>query len=129
MKYRQTHHGHVLARAFTLLEVIVAMTIFGAGVLGVMAALSMGSRTSVSAYRLAEASRLAESKMVLAVQSPAGSLLPERGDAEPYTWESSFESGPNGLTQANVTVTWTDRGQTDQYVLRQLFLPRQVGAE
>lgn len=119
----------VMEHAFTLLEVILAMTIFGAGVLGVIAAFSFSSQASASAYRLAEAARLAERQMVLAVHQSDESLLAEQGQVPPYTWESTYESGPDGLTLASITVTWTDKGQADQFVLRQLFSPRQDEAE
>lgn len=114
--------------AFTLIEVIVAMTIFAAGILGVVASLSMSTRAGGAALRQAEAARLAQNRMELATLVAEDEMQAERGEEGPYRWRLSYDGGDRGLMLAEVVVEWDEPRGPEAFTLRQLFLPRQEGS-
>lgn len=113
------------AQAFTLVEVMVATTILGAGIIGAVAAISLSSRAAGSSFRLAEAANLASNRIALAI---AGERA-QRGEEGPYRWDLTVEEKDNGLRMARVEVTWQQQGEQLSYTLHELFLQRQPRQE
>ena len=111
-------------RGFTLIEVLVALTILAVGILGVMVAFSVATRTSSHNVRLTEAVAIAQRELELAVIVPADSLTPSKGSSGPYTWTVNYAEKIHGLGLASVAVCWTERGQGQVFRLNRIFLPR-----
>lgn len=111
---------------FTLIEILVAVTILGAGILGVVAAFSMSLRVASASARMADAVRIAQREMELKVAQSAESLRDDRGAEGPYAWKFSVSRASEGLMRARVTVTWLDRGRPQSFKLSRVFLPRAI---
>jgi hypothetical protein len=102
----------------------MAMTIFSAGVLGVIAALSVTSRAASAARRLDEAVTLAQNHIELAKLS--GGLRPavgSSGTSGVYTWETQQDDRVDGSVLIRVSVAWIERGQPRAFQLTELYLP------
>ncbi len=113
-------------RGFSLVEVVVAMSIFAGGVLGVMGAFSVATRTGTQALRLDTAVELAERKLNAAVILPADRLQPHNGEEGIFQWQVGYTSKPHQLMAATATVTWLDRGADRRFQLTRVFLPLSV---
>jgi prepilin-type N-terminal cleavage/methylation domain-containing protein len=109
---------------FTLLEVLVAMTVLSVGIVGVLAAMSLSVRASGQAWRVDEVSRLAQNQLALAANLSVDQLEPSNGVLERYKWLVSYAEKPHGLVVACVTVEWMEEGQARTYRLCQVFRPR-----
>jgi Tfp pilus assembly protein PilV len=108
---------------FTLAEALVSMTILAVGIVGVLAAFSLASRSGSEAMRLAEAARLAEWQLQLVLCSDGSDFAPE-GASGPYKWEAKVTDLREGLQLASVAVKWSDRGGARTFELSEVFLPR-----
>lgn len=111
-------------QGFTLIEVLVAMTIFGVGILGVVTSLSLATQSNASARRLVEAAHLADHHMAAAVGVKADALDSDSGEQGAFQWRKTYERKTEELILATVVVEWKDRGETQQYELNQIFLPQ-----
>jgi len=103
---------------FTLLEVIVALVILGAGMLGLLELLSGSLRLSGTARDTTAASVYASQRMEEALLAPSPVEGVETGFfGERYRWtmETSFlpeeEPVPFRPTRIQVTVSWDDGAQ------------------
>lgn len=112
-----------------MIEVLVALTILAVGILGVMAAFSLGTRTSSHNVRLAEAVAIAQRELELAVIVPTDSLTSSKGASEPYTWTVNYAQKMHGLVFASVAVCWTERGQGQVFRLSRIFLPLNMSSQ
>lgn len=110
-------------QGFSLIEVLVAMTILATGILGVLSAFSLSGRTGNRAFRLEQAALLAERELELAMHLPSGQQ-PMTGSDGPYTWQLAYASRPHDLAVVRIEVQWLDRGQTRSFELERAFVPR-----
>ncbi len=108
-------------KAFTLLEVLVASTILGIGILGVLGAFSISMRASSRAMRLDEAVTIAQREMELTTSAGMAAMGPRKGNQDIFQWTVDLADRPDGLTMAAVSVTWPQRGQMQQYRLAEIF--------
>lgn len=113
---------------FTLAEVIVALTIFAVGIVGVLASFSQSMRVGSRAARLDEAIEIAESRLELVTAAVEGTPESSTGSCGRYAWRATFAEKPHGLIQASVEVRWWERGIMEKFVLSQCFLPHQKRA-
>jgi len=111
--------------AFSLLEVLVAVTILSVGVLGVLTGFSLSTRASARAYRTDQAAAIARCQLEQALALPTRELEPGTGTSSRFHWTLDVEGKPHGLVRATVTVKWLERGQTESYRLSQVFVPRE----
>lgn len=112
-----------LRDGFSLLEVIVAMTVLGVGILGVMAALSMSLRIDGESTRLVGAVEVAERELVAATLVPTGSIQATRGVDGTYQWTVAYAQKSEQLFLVSVTVQWMARSEAKQYRLSRAFRP------
>jgi len=108
---------------FTLMEVLVAMTILAVGIVGVVAALGQSVRAASSASHLEEAVEIAQNQLALAVRARADALAGGSGTTLRYRWSLGYAQKPHELSVASVTVEWLDHGQMQAYTLSQVFRP------
>lgn len=113
-----------LLKGFTLIEVLVAMTMLAVGILGVMGAFTLAMQTASRSGRLGEVAAVAEQQLELAVTTRPGEAEPKTGSAGPYAWTVTFSDRPHALMLASVTVSWSDHGQPQTFQLSRVFLPR-----
>ena len=105
-------------RGFTLLEVIVAMALFAAGIVAVSRLFSGSLRLSAGARDASAGAIYARQRMEEALLAPDPAEGVERGSfGEGYRWEvvTSFapteEEEPFDVIRFRVTVTWDDGGE------------------
>lgn len=108
----------VSAAGFTLLEVIVAMALFAAGIVAVTRLFSGALRLSAGSRDASAAAIYARQRMEEALLSPDPAEGTEQGTfGEGYRWklETSFvpqeEEKPYDEVRFRVTVTWDDGGR------------------
>jgi prepilin-type N-terminal cleavage/methylation domain-containing protein len=114
----------IRGRGFTLLEVLVAMTILSVGIIGVIGAMSLSMTASSNAARIDEASRLAQNQLELGVSAPGDGLEAKTGTSGRFMWSLTYQEKPHGLCSATVVVEWMEYSQTQSYRLSQIFVPR-----
>ncbi len=107
---------------FTLLEVIVAVTILGAGIVALVTLFTGGLRLAGGSRDLSAASVYAAQRLEEALLAPEPSVGAESGAfGEKYRWTtrseelSPEEEIPFRATRIEVTVTWDD-GDDDRSV-------------
>ena len=105
-------------RGFTLLEVIVAMALFAAGIVAISRLFSGSLRLSGGARDASAAAIYARQRMEEALLAPNTAEGAEQGSfGEGYRWklETSFvppaEEKPYDEIKYRVTVTWDDGGE------------------
>lgn len=110
-------------RGFSLLEVLVAMTLIGVGILGVLSAFSLSIQAASRSRGTDGATEIAQNQLDLAVHAPTDRLEARSGTSGRYTWHVSYSKGPDGLTTASVAVQWSDRGDKRLFTLSRWFDP------
>ena len=100
-----------LGRAgYSLIEVLVALTLFSVAALGISAGVATVVRTGKLSADFTHATILAQDKLeeLRAQVGPVttGSDSPQSGFAR--TWAVTPDSPETGVTQINVTVSWED---------------------
>lgn len=113
------------ARGFTLVEVLVALTIFSVGVLGVLAGLSLAGRAGGHGENFARAAAICEQQIQQAALPASPNLAAKRGSTDRYTWKLEYHRLPHGLARASVTVNWLQNGQPEELQLHRLIRLRQ----
>jgi Tfp pilus assembly protein PilV len=108
---------------FTLVEALISMTVLAVGIVGVLAAFSLSSRSGSEAMRLAEAALIADRQLQQALGSDGSDFAPQ-GASGPYKWEVKVTDLREGLQLASVVVKWSDRGRPGALELSEVFLPR-----
>lgn len=123
-------YGHTKARrywrqmptpsGFTLIEVVVSMTILGIAIIGLFEVYSLSIRSSSQASNLDAAVVLAQNQMAVAI-SELGNRPPEsRGENGRYRWTLTMTEKPEGLMLLTVVVSWTESGEDRLFQLNQL---------
>ena len=123
------HTQHTNGRAFTLIEVLVAMSIFSVGVLGVLGAILLSTSVASRAQRLDDAVVLANMQLEQAICVPVDKLENKQGQESRYTYVISMETRPGGLMAAKITIQWLESGEVQEYSISKVFLPATVQEE
>lgn len=114
--------GRFQNRGFTLVEALVSMTILAVGIIGILSAFSLSSRSGSEIMRLAKAAEIADKQLQLVFCS-GGSGLASQGVSGPYKWEIQTAELHEGLQRTSVVVTWSDRRGMQSFKLSEIFLP------
>ncbi|MAE63534.1 MAG: hypothetical protein CMJ18_04620 [Phycisphaeraceae bacterium] len=117
---------HPARRAFSLVEVIVAMTIFAVGFAGVITAVSMSVRRAGDTYRSDRAVEIARRVMTVVTATPAEQRAAHGGEEDRYRWSVDLDRRPHDLVAATVTVRWAERNDMRTFRLHEIFLPRRT---
>jgi len=95
---------------FSLLEILVALTVFSIASLALTSAVTTSIRANNTSERLTQATVLAQDKLeALLASGPmlgAGSDVPHAGFTR--TWTISTDTPQVGVSQINVVVSWKD---------------------
>lgn len=95
---------------YSLLEILVAMAIFSIAAVALTSSITLGIRTSHTSERLTHATILAQDKLEALCARPAartsGTDTSESGFTR--TWTVTHDVPQTGVTQMDVTVSWTD---------------------
>ena len=112
------------AAGFTLVEVLAAMVIMAIVLPVALKGVSLALAAASSARHMTEASSLAESKLNQIVAEGGATSTATCGDFAPdypgYQWTLQTAARDYGLTELDLTVTWTERGQQKQLLLTTL---------
>lgn len=109
-------------RGFSLIEVMVALAVLGAGVLGVLGALTLASRVSDGAFHRQQVIALAEERMEILIHDlaePGEQQL--EGTRGRYQWQVELQERDHGLVRGVVRVAWTQRGEERTFALERIF--------
>ncbi|MBM4255932.1 MAG: type II secretion system protein [Deltaproteobacteria bacterium] len=95
---------------FSLLEILVALTVFSIASVALTLGVTTSIRTNATSERLTQATILAQDKLeALLASNPtllAGSDVPRAGFTR--TWTILFDTPQPGVAQVNVSVVWAD---------------------
>ena len=109
---------------FTLVEVLAALVIMAVVLPVAMRGISLALAAASSAKHLTEASTLAESKLNQIVAEGGTTSTATSGNFDPdypgYEWTLQTAARDYGLTEFDLTVTWTERGQQKSLLLTTL---------
>jgi len=117
MTANQEHTAAHREKGFTLVEILIALTIFAIGILGVASMQVWGLRGNASAIRHSEAATLATDKIeeLMAVNYATLESGPTTQQTETQgnytiTWRVAPNTPINLTTTITVNVTWNDHG-------------------
>lgn len=112
-------------QGFSVLEVIIAISILAVGLLAVASMQASSLRSTAGAYRTTEGTSLAQDRLELLMSLPYGDSLLSPGshtDSSPppgyaIGWTIAENSPVSNTKRLTVTVSWNDRGVTRSAVL------------
>lgn len=104
--------GSVGRRGFTLVEVLVAMTVLAIGSVTVFGALRMAHEGAERVRDEAAARGIAERRLSCLLAKPAERLAPASGQDGKFAWQESMKrSVIPEIAVLTVTVKWQSRGR------------------
>jgi len=107
--------------AFTLVEVLATLVLIGIILPVAMRGVSVALAAASQAKHRAEAATLADSKLNQLVAEGSMTTAMQSGDFSPehpdYHWAVQTAQRDFGLTEVNLRVTWSERGQEHNLVV------------
>lgn len=111
----------IRCKAFTLVEVLVALTVAGVGLIGAIGALSQAGSAAERVEHLRRAELLAESQLNQAVVGPLTQMGRAEGRSGRFEWVVEIvPSRHPRLAEVVVTVTWREGVRRGRYRLATL---------
>lgn len=120
--HNSAHKKQSNPSGFTFIELIISMTIFLIGVVGIMSLLPVGIRASVRAVNITKAAFLAQMVMEEIKRDGYASLLPSPGERPEtdsvdypdfrYSVDWADVSGETNLISVTVSVSWQEANTT-----------------
>ena len=107
----------------TLVEGLVALTVFSVSILGLLAALFLSYNVSARGEHLDTAVVLARTKLQETISGVADAVPASQQQSERFAHAVTVEERPGGLMAATVTVQWLEGGRMQEYVLSEVFRP------
>ena len=136
MKANQQHTSTTQEKGFTLVEILIALTIFAIGILGVASMQAWGLRGNASAIWHSQAATLAADKieelmMVPYVTLESGPTTLQSETQGDYTinWTVTPNAPINLTTTIAVNVTWNDHGTTKTFTPDFIFYRASIGPD
>jgi prepilin-type N-terminal cleavage/methylation domain-containing protein len=116
--------------AFSLVEMMAALTVFGVGVLGTMEVFTNCLHSSSASQGYTQAVYLAQQVLEETIAENRVTVGQEQGDfgerSPRHSWQQEItETDQKGLYRLRVTVQWSERGRDKQYALETLVSDRQ----
>ena len=103
---------------FTLVEVLVAMTVTSVGLLGVFGALRMAAATANLVRLQEQAQRIAERRMTGLLVEPIEQMGSRKGQEGAFAWEDAIRTTKDpDLAEVVVTVQWLHQGRQMRFQL------------
>jgi prepilin-type N-terminal cleavage/methylation domain-containing protein len=110
------------ARGFTLVEIVVSLTLLGFGLMAVFAALRSCAGAAQHARMLTRSVLLAERLLVETRTSRQPTFETRNGQEGPYLWQVRLvPTTVEGLGAIHVQVTWPEQQRPQQYDLYSLI--------
>ena len=105
-------------KAFTILEVVVALTVLCTSFLAIFATLRVCSGASYHGRLLTQAVLLAETKMTESLITDNPAYETRTGALQPFQWQVNITPTPiKDLAEVKVAITWQEQQRPQQYVL------------
>jgi prepilin-type N-terminal cleavage/methylation domain-containing protein len=109
---------HHTRSSFTLVEVLVALTVASVGLLAVFTALRMAGATASLVHNQEQAQRLAERHMTDLLAAPIKQMGNQKGQEGIFAWEAVTRAAKDAdLAEVVVTVRWLHQGRTMRFQL------------
>lgn len=104
--------------SFTLVEVLVALTVASVGLLAVFTALRMAGATASLVHNQEQAQRLAERHMTSLLVERIEHMGSQKGQEGIFAWEDVTRATKDpDLAEVAVTVQWPHQGRTMRFQL------------
>ena len=111
-----------LKKAFTLIEVIVSITILSTSLLAVFGVFRMCSAASAASQRLTESALLAEKLLAETTLEKNVSYQTQHGTEGFYSWQvRTMQTDIENLAAIEVTVQWPQQMSQKDYTLKTLY--------
>ncbi len=108
-------------RGFTMVEVLMAITIFAIGFLAVSTLVIATTRNNTTGNIITQATMLGRQKIEQLKMTPDSTSLADGGDTHGIftrTWQITNPMGSAAARQLEVTVSWKRRGKNRKIVLK-----------
>jgi len=113
----------------TLMEAVVAMSIFAVGVVGLLGVFTSSVRAYRDNERREQAVEIAQRKLTAVVACVAGAAEDGEGREGAFSWKCNVQPRAEGLTLGTVEVRWQERGRTERFELSELHFARREAAQ
>jgi Tfp pilus assembly protein PilV len=109
---------HHTRSSFTLVEVLVALTVASVSLLAVFTALRMAGATASLVHNQEQAQRLVERHMTSLLVEPVKQMGSQKGQEGMFAWEDVLRASSDpDLAEVVVTVQWLHQGRTMRFQL------------
>jgi type IV pilus assembly protein PilV len=136
MKVNQQHTSTTKEKGFTLVEILIALTIFAIGILGVASMQAWGLRGNASAIWHSQAATLAADKieelMMVSydtLESGPTTLQSETQGDYTINWTVTPNTPINLTTTITINVTWNDHGTAKTFTPDFTFYRASIGPD
>ena len=113
------------SQGFSLIEVLVSLAIFAGGIIGVLSAYSISSRTYVDTLRLDKASQIIEREIESAIAFSSGQYINQKKQEGIYSYTVQYQDKPYELKAVLVEVNWQVQGKKRKLNVTRIFKPKQ----
>jgi type IV pilus assembly protein PilV len=112
-------------RGFSLIEVVIALSVFSIGILAVASLVISSIDENASARRVTEATALAEDRLERMMALPYENINDGESTEGAYTvsWDVAEDVMVEQTKSITITVTWRYHGSARKVIIQQLMAP------